>query len=325
MHSHIAKYIRVGSQLMVFNGDRFASAKDFGHSQNVVFIHGFTAHGRYLSSLMEITASNGANCFYFDYDSLGGIDTAAVNLMTLFNQLDALSHGEISKNKLTIVGHSMGGLVARAFASLPTANSFLKAVVTLGTPHAGALMSAKYLKYLVKWSENVAGVMPGYSATTCVSATQLMGTDNPTGMPLLEKLKEPSTNFVDIPFLSISGGKRWIEVGDNWLLNQGVNRWLQRQFAGGDNDGLILEKSSDFTMLPSYCRGSVAEHKRVYADYDKINHSNLVNSQTIALEIALWMDNLKSPQKSKDGNQRSDTGVGNTRARRNTGSRRKRV
>lgn len=289
MQNHIADRLRTGSHLLLWKEKRLAVASDFDHSQNVVFIHGFTATGEYLSDLIELVQGHQSNCFCFNYDSLGGIDTAATNLLGLFEKMDRLSNGKLTERKLTLICHSMGGLVARAFCYLPNAGEFVKALVTLGTPHIGTLRGSRHLKLLARWGESVSRAMPGYDADSCISAAQLLGADKSGAVPLLDALQESNSVLNRIPCLSISGGKRWLEFGRNRFKNAIANNRLQALLGNEDNDGLVPEGSSDVTKLPATCRGTSSQHENGYSEYSKINHSNLIANQSIALTIRIWM------------------------------------
>ena len=58
------------------------------------------------------------------------------------------------KRRVIVVGHSMGGLVARYWAGLPEQAATCRAIVTVGTPHQGAPKA-------LDWVINGAGLGPG--------------------------------------------------------------------------------------------------------------------------------------------------------------------
>lgn len=299
--SQIAERLRKGSHLSRWADQEFATASNFDHPENVILIHGFTATGKYLSVLAEQLAGHGSNCFFFNYDSLTGIDAAAESLMTLFEKFDRLSRGKLRERKVTLVCHSMGGIVARALCYLPRAEDFVKAIVTMGTPHGGTLCGDSHLKLLVKWGESISRAMPGYVANTCVSAAQLIGADDNGKGPLLDTLRQENSVLTRIPCLSISGGKRWLEFGLNSVMTAVANNRLQKLMGNEDNDGLVPEKSSDITGLPETCRGAASSHDNSYSEYLKTNHSSLIANHQIALTIAVWLAELQPIQPAVAG------------------------
>lgn len=109
-----------------------------------------------------------------------GCDTFVVKdaaaLLAHIGNLDDQSSNAVSKRKVVLVGHSMGGLVARAFVTLHDGHKFVSKVVALGTPNNGTLQNSKILEYYLAWGENIAGKINfGYSKSRR-SAMQLLGT-----------------------------------------------------------------------------------------------------------------------------------------------------
>lgn len=52
--------------------------------------------------------------------------------------------------KVVLIGHSLGGLLCRAYGDLPGAETMVDAVVTLGTPHHGSVLTALGLGKLAR-------------------------------------------------------------------------------------------------------------------------------------------------------------------------------
>lgn len=98
---------RQGDSILRYPDLAKATHGDFGSKKTVLFIHGFTADSSYLRDLMHQFDGAGFSVFSFEYESFRGIDTAAQSLNQLLTLLD--TNGSISKDRLVLVGHSMGG------------------------------------------------------------------------------------------------------------------------------------------------------------------------------------------------------------------------
>lgn len=106
---------------------------------------------RYLGERQRSTLGDLPDWFYADgdYDTyLARLDsgpayTASIdaNALCLFQQIDALYDAHRSNGgsgqKVTIIAHSMGGLVARACLAYEGCRNKVRALYTLGTPHGG--------------------------------------------------------------------------------------------------------------------------------------------------------------------------------------------
>jgi pimeloyl-ACP methyl ester carboxylesterase len=256
-----------------------AAAKDFDSNNNVIIIHGFTASSIYLETLAKSLANNGFNVFLFNYNSYRGIENAAQSLLGLLKLFDQITNGNLSNNKLTLVCHSMGGLVSRAFIQLMDGAKYCKGIVTLGTPHNGTLHNSEVLEIFLKWGEYVSGVMP-YFTPDCVSALELIGKDE---NKLIRKLNEDLEGLDGIDFLTISGGKPYLHFGHKaWDLM--INKAIQNVLETNENDGLVTESSSKLEQK--------FEHFNEYSDFKDINHSYLIENQFVSLKIAAWINRL---------------------------------
>ena len=103
-----------GSEILACSNNELASFKNFESPQNIIFIHGFTAHGGYLQGMAHYFNHNDFNSFIFNYNSYLGIEHAAKSLLEMISTINDVGDGNIEKQKFLLVGHSMGGLVARA-------------------------------------------------------------------------------------------------------------------------------------------------------------------------------------------------------------------
>jgi|GEM_PF-4419422 len=271
-----------GSELLYYPDLRAARTKDFTSGENVVFIHGFTADCGHLVTLMDRFVGEGFTCFAFNYPCFDGIDIAARELHALLSQLDALSVGCISGRPVTLVCHSMGGLVGRFLANLASADNFVRKIVTLGTPHDGALRESELIDYLLdlaqatsRWRKVWA---PPSDASKRRSALQLLGKDEERLLERMQRIGAPS----NISFYSVSGGHPWIEFGANHARNVLANLYIQSLMRDKPNDGLVLEESSDLSPPKFSGCAPLAKHQNSYTSFTRTNHSALTENQEVA-------------------------------------------
>lgn len=273
---------RTGDQILRFPDRARVTHKNLPNGKRIVIlIHGFTADAGYLEQLMQDLDDDEVSVLVFEYACYRGIDVAAENLRYRLSLLDR--DAKLSGPRITLVGHSMGGLVARFLVCLLGGYKYVHTVITLGTPHQGTLQNSAILPLLIDWSHSVASAAPIAFTPRSQSAKQLIGQDEaPT---LLDRLKNaPPPNLV-VRFYSISGGYPNIEFGSGFLKNAVARHWLRSNLKI-PNDGLVEEVSSDITSDVLRSCFSFARHFNEYPEYSDTNHSNLVNNQVIALEIA---------------------------------------
>lgn len=101
---------------------------------------------RYLGDPLRSTLMDLPDWFYADDDyevylarlDSGPLYTASIdgNALCLFQQIDAL-YDAAGRQPITIIAHSMGGLVSRACLGYEGCRSKVRALYTLGTPHGG--------------------------------------------------------------------------------------------------------------------------------------------------------------------------------------------
>jgi pimeloyl-ACP methyl ester carboxylesterase len=271
---------RHGAALVVHPTLQKATAQDLAGENIAVFVHGFTADSRYMVDLMCQFAGAGFACFAFEYPSDRGIDIAAKQLRDLLEGFDF--DGQLSRRRLVLVGHSMGGLVCRAFVSMEGGEKFVKRVITLGSPHAGTLRDAGVLRLVLAWGESVSELHPKSFMPECTSGKQLMQLDahlrEETMLARLNSSVAPEGVFYD----SISGSRSHIEFGRNPLRNVLANVYLSAKLSK-PNDGLVEEASSNLASPQfSVCAPACTHHTK-YTDYPDTNHSYLVNNHTVAL------------------------------------------
>lgn len=270
--------VRHGDALYRLQDGARATHADFDRPRTAIFIHGFTANAEYMHDLMHQFSGAGFHPLAFEYASFRGIDHAARNLEDLLALFDKT--GTIARHRVTLVAHSMGGLVARALVLLGGGARYVKNVVTLGTPHGGTLTNRRVVEYFAMLGEQLSGLNPEGFAPSCASALQLIRADGPN--PLLDRLKHAPQPTLPVSFYSISGGYGRLEFGKSSFKNELANSWLQNRLRT-PNDGLIEEHSSN---LSAVCQGTflqASRHINNYNEYATTNHSYLINNQTIAL------------------------------------------
>lgn len=273
---------RTGDQILRFPDRARVTHKNLLHSKRIVIlIHGFTADAGYLEQLMQDLEDDEVSILVFEYACYRGIDVAAESLRYRLSLLDR--DGKLSSSRITLVGHSMGGLVARFLVCLLGGDKYVHTVITLGTPHQGTLQNSAILPLLIDWSHSVASAAPIAFTPKSQSAKQLIGQDEPP--TLLDRLKNAPPPSLVVRFYSISGGYPNIEFGRGFLKNAVARHWLRKNLSI-PNDGLVEEFSSDITSDQLRSCFSFARHFKEYPEYPDINHSNLVNNQGIALEIS---------------------------------------
>ena len=285
---------RVGSQLLALRkipveGSPFSpvTTADLVTKKTVIFIHGFTANAEYLLPLMRLFAADGFTSIAFNYPCYKGFDTAAFELFEYLCLMDKKCNLALSHERFIIIGHSMGGLVARSLVSQYQGHRFVRKVITFGTPHDGTLEN-KMLELYVASGETLSGLVKGGFSKSSKSALQLIGKDD-AHHPLLTRLMSKGPPPGAVQFYSLSAGKPFIEFGNNKLVERMVNFVIQKHFSKAPNDGLVGEASSDLSQSKFSGCAAGCTHFNNYSKYGDINHSHIVNYQLLgekAIEFA---------------------------------------
>lgn len=289
--SDIADAITTGDALLKLGDVGWPAPEDFKSDKLLILLHGFTAHGSYLTEFGEFFAKFGYRVFIFNYNSYRGITKAAESLKDFLVRYDRLTHGEILNRRVFLVAHSMGGLVARCLALMPDVSGMIRGIVMLGTPNNGTLNDSRLVSYFVDFGEYLTGAMPEARNPACLSAKELIRSDVSDGHSTIDRLNANWISSASIPpSISVSGGRRYLVVGKNKLKNILVNRLIQTAFGDQDNDGLVPEKSVNMysEILPEPHDNYI--HYNSYPYYSVLNHSSLIKNQTLALEIIEWLD-----------------------------------
>jgi pimeloyl-ACP methyl ester carboxylesterase len=247
----------------------------------VIFVHGFTSHGRYMNHLADYVRSCGYSAALFNYDSYRGIDVAAADLELRLSPMMA----PLNLHGYAVVAHSMGGLVAlQHVLKAQTCRSALRGVVLLGSPCTGALRNSRVVHYMLDWAEWLTGPNPFARGLGSRAALQLTGNDDERFLDALQM--RLSSGPLPTPALSISGGMNYLEFGKSRFSGMIRNLALQQMIHTLPNDGLVAESSADFTRI---CNGLESMHRNDYDEFDNLNHTFLTRSQRVGEMIVDWL------------------------------------
>jgi len=105
----------------------------------IIMLHGYAMNRACFYPLAHRLAAAGLGpIFGFEYWTLGRVGRAARELAAFVDEVRAAT----GAREVDIVGHSMGGVVARYYVSLGGGDGVVKNLVTLGSPHVGTDVSA---------------------------------------------------------------------------------------------------------------------------------------------------------------------------------------
>ncbi len=293
MSSDAQHIVRTGDTLVRVTDLKWAEPGDFRDAKSVILIHGFTSHGRYLQELGTFIGSFGYQVFIFNYNSFRGISQAGESLRDFLLRYDRQVEGAISAARVFLVAHSMGGLVARSVALDSQASRLIRGIAMLGTPNNGCFESARWLSYFIQYGEHLSGFMPEASSPACLSAKECIKADAGTERPLIDRLNGMWERSLSCPpSISISGGKRFLSLSRNRLKNWLANQMIQDEIGNEDNDGLVTESSVNMHSAMAVSSGHHYVHFNSYPYYRDLNHTNLTQNHTLALEIVDWLAKL---------------------------------
>lgn len=115
----------------------FAGGQAAAQTEPIVFVHGYSGNSSNWSTMISRFTASGypSNKLYgFNYNSFLSSNTASgAQLASYVSTVRARHGGE----RVSIVAHSNGGLVSRAYRVFNGGSSAMRRFVTLGTPHLG--------------------------------------------------------------------------------------------------------------------------------------------------------------------------------------------
>jgi triacylglycerol esterase/lipase EstA (alpha/beta hydrolase family) len=180
----------------------------------VLLVHGYGCNSGYWARLLPLLAAARTSHASVDLEPIGGdIDGYAGQLQQAVEQLCAASGAP----QVAIVGHSMGGLVARAWMRA-YGTGRLARLVTLGSPHHGTALAgfgpgvnAKQMR----WSQ-------AHGASAWLQ--RLAADEDPATRALVTSLWSHHDNIVAPQLSSVLPGARHIEFGGVGHVALGSNR-----------------------------------------------------------------------------------------------------
>ncbi len=280
--------LRSGPQLRAWRTGRWLTARDLT-GPLVIFVHGFTATSVSISELASHVDAVYQVAVY-DYVSHEGIDKAADDLA---HRLERLA-GRLDPTGFALIGHSMGGLVAKYFArhAPQLVREPLKGLATLGTPHGGTLRTGiatvkrRLLTLMLDLGERHDEPNPYLRSLISPAAKQLIGSD---AHALLDRLLQADRlDPLPIPVLTVSGGLNYLELfqpGTPW--NAAANRILQSCLAM-PNDGLVEESSASLASCVPGAPPSI-RHRNDYVAWSRTNHTHLPTNQDVGELVLEWL------------------------------------
>lgn len=233
----------------------------------VVFVHGILSSGATFDAMKQVFQQRGsfAACLAFEYDYNSELKANGRRLAELLAGID----GDI-----VLVGHSMGGLVAR-LAVLTGIVTSVRRVIMLGTPNFGAMRTASaglLAQLVLQASGRVSAVFrrPGILELTRIPA--IMKGAVAAGEPHARNVE-----YVTIPALFFNEGRGSLEFGE-WTgtprstklfaaLGVGMELlslfplWAPRM--DRPHDGIVEERSN--TLAPD-AAGRRSEKRRTLTD-----------------------------------------------------------
>ena len=310
MNNNKAEEVRTtGCTLMIFEDREYRRVvtKDFQTEADIVIlIHGFTSHGEYMGEeLAPYLRHENYQVFLFNYDSYRGILPAVNSLRELLESYNNQTDRKISSKKIFLIGHSMGGLVARKFtiddAKQKYSDRLIRGVVMLATPNNGVLQNRlsdqqwrKFTNHLIFVSEEIGGVFPQARTLGCKAVRELTKIDENNIVTTLNNEWKQMENDLP-PSLSISGGLNYLRFSKNQLREQIINRAIQRFICDDNtelpNDGIVLESSVD---LNSYINSLSGEYTHInnYFEYRNTNHNTIHLQQIVSTRIQEWLQTI---------------------------------
>jgi pimeloyl-ACP methyl ester carboxylesterase len=111
-----------------------------GHGPRpIIVLHGYAMNrANFLPLATRLAAAGLGPVLGFEYWTLGKTASAARRLATYVDEVRAATGAA----QVDLIGHSMGGVVARYYVQLGGGDGVVKNLITIGSPHAGTDVSA---------------------------------------------------------------------------------------------------------------------------------------------------------------------------------------
>ncbi|WP_373553251.1 caspase family protein [Haliscomenobacter sp.] len=253
--------------------------KDQINAKIVLAIHGITGDTNWmLAGLQELHTQGSRMDFIltYDYESLATpIENTAKKL---FQRLTEAGFGEANSPKLTIVAHSMGGLITRHMLEIDQkGEDFIQHLIMMGTPNDGSEVAGlrEQVFGLITDALNVGGVMKlAISGLSYVlsqfgaNATETLAQLTP-GSPVLKALKRTEKMPTQVRYSLIAGNISKIteaEAAGNPFLERLVDQIKGKavypvlsKFVFNDNQHDMAVTIDSMVAVPGFERGKRIE------------------------------------------------------------------
>jgi pimeloyl-ACP methyl ester carboxylesterase len=239
----------------------------------VIAIHGFTSDGNNMSDIADAVAGERLAPAVFHYHSYLGFDDASDRLSKLLLQYQEA----VAEHGIVLVGHSMGGLVARHLAvhAPEWLRSKIHGLVLLGAPNAGTIKNDWLIDLLLNQAERRTSASPWSRSPRCRAARQLTSSDDEGAIADLNGRCRAAPPTV--PILSMSGARAQID---------GIPRRIVKQLPV-PNDGLVAEESADITRVIT--TPTLYRHYNSYPAWTMTNHTDLPHTQEVVSYLVSWI------------------------------------
>jgi pimeloyl-ACP methyl ester carboxylesterase len=142
----VLKSIAGDPQKLQFNEDG-KPRTDVFESNNIHAVGFYDVPGRNITDLSKFLREEGyeinKNLYEFAYDFRYSVFDTAVKLGEFINRVKQ----ETGAEQVDLIGHSMGGLIAKAYIADESKSANVRNLIFVGTPHLGAPKAFKALRY----------------------------------------------------------------------------------------------------------------------------------------------------------------------------------
>jgi esterase/lipase len=291
----------------------------------LVLVHGiFSSHATFEPLVAGLRSADPElelwDAYYFDYDFHRTIpESGAALAQTLQAAFPE------AKPEITLVGHSMGGLVSRAALLQHGDLGMVKRLVMLGTPNHGTLHTARLggLAHVMREATAVLWTVFPRNATGLKDLTQI-GT---TMRPLLTRegvARTRSVEYVSIPGLRFHEEAGWLTAPEKTsfgLRALSVAMSLSQALPGLKvelrlpHDGIVEESSVRLSGEPAHFseRPSAGLDRERIAPYLHVTHSDYQSVDHVTVHqtmrtIALLAELLRTPTLQEFRSRLADSG-----------------
>ena len=251
------------------NGRWILSSENWTSSNVAVLVHGFMGKQSDFDTLGKHLAGKGYTVYAVRYPKRYFIDSLGA---ALANKIAAKT--KTPSGRITLIAHSMGGLVVRSAVEEHGAAAFVNTLITLGTPHLGQSRS----------------LLVGIAVNSLLGANGWMPefTDMSTGSWFLDTLNSPTNSGQRGRYLLTVGlhSQETVEQNDYWIPYF-IHRWNK-----SPHDGLVEAESAGGTNVLDVV-GACAQFDRKGFQY---NHKWIKQGSQVLDQIDEWLGlNYVSP------------------------------